>query len=68
MKYTVITEESGEVVAVQEGHASEARKSGGYAVIAPGEGQRLHEVDIPEVAESTAPEELLRSVAAHLAL
>lgn len=67
MKLTVITEESGEVVAVQQGYASEARRASEYAVIAAGEGQTLHEVDIPDVAESLNPEEFLRSVAAHLA-
>ncbi|MEO3974862.1 hypothetical protein [Streptomyces sp. CAU 1734] len=67
MKLTVITEEDGKVVAVQQGHASEARKADEYAVIAAGEGQTLHEVDVPDVTESLGAEDLLRSVAAHLA-
>ncbi|MFF8958549.1 hypothetical protein [Streptomyces sp. NPDC014894] len=67
MKLTVITEDDGKVVAVQQGHSSEARRSAEYAVLAAGEGQTLHEVDVPDVTESLSPEELLRTVAAHLA-
>ena len=68
MKLTVITEGNGDVVAVQEGYASEARTAPEYAVIAAGDGQTLHEVDIPDVTESLNAEELLRTVAAHLAV
>ncbi|MFT2017012.1 hypothetical protein ACMA1D_14360 [Streptomyces sp. 796.1] len=67
MKLTVITSQSGEVVAVQQGHASQARKSAEYAVIVPSEGQTLHEVEVPEVHASHSPQEILRTVAAHLA-
>ncbi|MER6914505.1 hypothetical protein ABT354_22770 [Streptomyces sp. NPDC000594] len=69
MRLTVITEADGEVAAVQEGYASEAPKDAEYAVIVAGEGQTAHEVevDLPESIGELAPEELLRTVAAHLA-
>ncbi|MFE6775461.1 hypothetical protein [Streptomyces sp. NPDC057702] len=67
MKLTVITEAGGRVVAVQQGHASEARRSAEFAVIVAGEGQSLHEVDVPEVTAALSPQDILRSVSAHLA-
>lgn len=66
MKLTVITSESGDVVAVQYGHASDRQEGTPHATITAGPEQHLHEVDVPEVSDSISAQELLDHAAAHL--
>lgn len=67
MKLTVITTESGEVVAVQRGHASELRRNVEGAVVIAGPGQRLREIDVPDGdVDVDDPAALHRTVAHHL--
>jgi hypothetical protein len=66
MKLTVITAESGQVIAVQHGHTSENRTVTPYAVITDGPGQRLHEIEMPDEDAVEDAAELHRRVARYM--
>ncbi|MDH6575386.1 hypothetical protein [Kitasatospora sp. MAP5-34] len=65
MKVTVVTDDSG-LVAVQQGHASEADRSVTGAVVVAGPGQTVQEIEVPEADGVEDAHELHLIVAAAL--
>ena len=67
MKATVVTDEAGNVLAVQQGHASETDRSSPGAVVVAGPGQTIQEIEIPGGEAIDNLEELHQLVAEILA-
>jgi hypothetical protein len=73
MKMTVVMSEKGDLVAAQQGpisHPERVSATGGngpHAGLRAGQGQKLHEIDVPDhVAQSQDAHEFLNKIKPHL--
>jgi len=70
VKLTVITNETGELVALVHAHLSEhdrerSYKDGPHATLRPLPGQKFHEIELPAGSEKLAPHEIRRMALEH---
>jgi len=67
MKMTIVTSARGKVIAGVDGHVSSpSTRRGMTATIVPQDGQKFHEVDVPEGYAKLEPLALLEALASHM--